>query len=76
MTKNWSIPMTWFQSLNPLIVFLFTPLILAHWMRVARKTGKQGSSIIKMAIGASLVRPRRLLTGRTRRGLFLQRSLR
>ena len=45
------IPMTWFQSLNPLLVFLLTPLFVARWVRHARE-GHELSSIRKMAIGA------------------------
>jgi proton-dependent oligopeptide transporter, POT family len=48
------IPATWFQSLNPLFIFLFTPAFVAHWLRRA-KQGKEPSAIRKMAIGASLV---------------------
>jgi POT family proton-dependent oligopeptide transporter len=55
VAHDWSIPMTWFQSLNPLAVFLFTPLLLAHWRRVARRTGREASSVVRMAIGAGLV---------------------
>ena len=32
-----SIPMTWFQSLNPLLVILMTPLLLARWKRQRRE---------------------------------------
>lgn len=46
-----SIPMTWFQSLNPLLVFAFTPLFLAHWSRQAAK-GREPSPVVKMSIGA------------------------
>src|SRR6202789_3604560 len=27
----WTIPMTWFPSLDPLLVIMMTPLLLAHW---------------------------------------------
>ena len=49
-----TIPMTWFQSLNPLLVFLMTPLLLARWRRQA-DAGRRQSSMSKMAIGALLV---------------------
>jgi POT family proton-dependent oligopeptide transporter len=49
-----TIPMTWFQSLNPLLVFLMTPLLLAHWRRRA-DAGRRQSSMQKMAIGALIV---------------------
>jgi proton-dependent oligopeptide transporter, POT family len=48
------IPMTWFQSLNPLLVFLMTPILLAQWRRAAAK-GREQSSMRKMALGALIV---------------------
>ena len=51
---HFSIPMTWFQSLNPLIIFLGTPFITAYWMRAARR-GKEPGSVGKMAVGAFIV---------------------
>ena len=49
-----TIPMTWFQSLNPLLVFIMTPLLLAHWRRRAAR-GVQQPSARKMAYGAVVV---------------------
>ena len=46
-----TIPMTWFQSLNPMLVFLLTPWFVARWVRHARE-GHELSSIRKMAVGA------------------------
>ncbi|HEX3948905.1 MAG TPA: peptide MFS transporter [Steroidobacteraceae bacterium] len=51
---GWTIPMTWFQSLNPLFVIVLTPLLLAHWRRRA-SAGAPGSSMRKMALGALIV---------------------
>jgi POT family proton-dependent oligopeptide transporter len=48
------IPMTWFQSLNPLLVFTLTPFVIAHWLRRAHE-GREPSSIVKMAIGAGII---------------------
>jgi POT family proton-dependent oligopeptide transporter len=48
------IPMTWFQALNPLLVFLMTPMLLARWRRAAA-AGREKSSMRKMAIGALIV---------------------
>jgi len=48
-----SIPMTWFQSLNPFIVFLGTPFLVARWTRLSQK-GREPASIIKMVIGATI----------------------
>jgi proton-dependent oligopeptide transporter, POT family len=53
-TSTITIPMTWFQSLNPLLVFLMTPILLARWRRQA-DAGRQQSSMRKMAIGALIV---------------------
>ena len=53
-TAVMTIPMTWFQSLNPLLVIVMTPVLLAHWRRRAR-AGSTGSSMRKMALGALLV---------------------
>ena len=33
---SFEIPMTWFQSLNPLLVIVMTPLLLARWRRQRR----------------------------------------
>jgi POT family proton-dependent oligopeptide transporter len=46
-----TIPATWFQSLNPLLVFLLTPILVARWNAAARN-GRDFSSLHKMAIGA------------------------
>ena len=51
---GWTIPMTWFQSLNPLLVFLLTPILVTAWDRSARK-GRGMSSLARMATGAALV---------------------
>lgn len=34
--KHFEIPTTWFQALNPLMIFLFTPLLVSLWTRMAR----------------------------------------
>jgi POT family proton-dependent oligopeptide transporter len=48
------IPMTWFQSLNPLLVMVMTPPLLAHWHRQAN-AGRERSVVQKMMLGALLV---------------------
>lgn len=45
------IPMTWFQSLNPLLVIVLTPILLARWKRRSAR-GREHSPLQKMAIGA------------------------
>jgi proton-dependent oligopeptide transporter, POT family len=49
-----TIPMTWFQSLNPLLVFLMTPALLAVWRRRA-DAGYEQPALRKMTVGALLV---------------------
>lgn len=49
-----SIPMTWFQSLNPAFIFLLTPAIVAIWTRLGRR-GQEPGDVLKMAVGAFLV---------------------
>lgn len=45
------IPVTWFQSFNPLMIFVFTPFILAFW----RVQGpREPSTVTKLAIGCLL----------------------
>lgn len=54
---NWSlgqftVPMTWMQSLNPLFVFLLTPAVVAGWRRAAAR-GREAPPLRKMAVGAT-----------------------
>lgn len=51
---DWQIPVTWFQSFNPFMIFAFTPLVLSLWTRQARAQ-KEPNSIHKMVFGASLL---------------------
>lgn len=49
-----AIPMTWFQALNPLLVILLTPFLLARWTRQAAR-GAEPAPVRKMAMGAGCV---------------------
>ena len=51
VASDLSIPMTWFQALNPLLVILLTPLLVAHWTRQAVK-GREPAPARKMSCGA------------------------
>ncbi|MDY0962611.1 peptide MFS transporter [Massilia sp. CFBP9026] len=51
---DWTIPMTWFQSLNPLFVMLLTPPLLAYWHRRAA-SGVDQAPLRRMACGALIV---------------------
>ncbi|HEY6925795.1 MAG TPA: hypothetical protein VI653_20110, partial [Steroidobacteraceae bacterium] len=48
------IPATWFQSLNPLLVFIMTPALLGYWRRRADK-GLEPLATRRMALGALIV---------------------
>ena len=55
--RSWgaaTLPMTWFQALNPLLVIAMTPLLLLAWRRRA-EAGHETSPAIRMAIGALIV---------------------
>ena len=55
--RSWgatAIPMTWFQSLNPLLVIAMTPLLLMVWRRHAAAR-RETPPAIRMAIGALIV---------------------
>ena len=49
-----TIPMTWFQSLNPLLVMLMTPPLLAYWRRRAESKHSEAPAR-RMAAGALIV---------------------
>lgn len=51
---GWEIPAPFFQSLNPLFIFLCTPLVTRLWAWQSRR-GCEPDSIFKMAIGCALL---------------------
>lgn len=51
---SWTVPMTWFQSLNPLLVMLMTPPLLAYWRKRAA-AGHSERPARRMAMGALIV---------------------
>lgn len=48
---GFEIPVTWFQSFNPFMIFAFTPLVVALWRR---QGANEPSTVAKMAIGCTL----------------------
>jgi proton-dependent oligopeptide transporter, POT family len=46
------IPAEWFQALNPLLIFAFTPLVVALWGAQSRR-GREPSTVNKMAMGCA-----------------------
>ena len=51
---GWTMPSTWYQSFNPFMIFLFTPLLTALWASQSAK-GKEPSSLTKMAMGCMML---------------------
>jgi POT family proton-dependent oligopeptide transporter len=49
-----SIPLTWFQALNPLMIFIGTPILVGYWTWLGRRH-REPSSVAKMATGALIV---------------------
>jgi len=48
---SWTIPATWFQSLDPLFVFTITPLLVAYWNRTPTPSYRV-TALRRMSIGA------------------------
>jgi POT family proton-dependent oligopeptide transporter len=44
------IPVTWFQAFNPLMIFAFTPFVIALWTWQAKR-GMEPSTVVKMSLG-------------------------
>lgn len=51
---GWEMPSTWFQSLNPLFIFAFAPLLNMFWSR-QNKRGREPTSVAKMGLGCVLL---------------------
>ena len=51
---GWEMPSTWFQSINPMFIFLFTPLLNLFWGWQSSRS-KEPESITKMAMGCVLL---------------------
>ena len=51
---GWEMPSTWFQSINPMFIFLFTPLLNLFWGWESAR-GKEPASVTKMAMGCGLL---------------------
>jgi proton-dependent oligopeptide transporter, POT family len=47
---GWQMPTTWFQSVNPAIIFIFAPIFAALWTRLGR-SNKNPSQPVKIALG-------------------------
>jgi len=50
MSSEWTMPTSWFQSVNPIFVVTFAPVFAKIWEVLGRK-GKEPASPVKQAIG-------------------------
>jgi POT family proton-dependent oligopeptide transporter len=51
---NYTVPASWFQSINPLFILLIAPIFASMWLKL-RKIGFEPSIPLKMAIGLILL---------------------
>jgi POT family proton-dependent oligopeptide transporter len=51
---GWEMPASWFQSFNPLMIFLLVPIVNLFWRHQDRRS-REPSSIAKMGIGCLLL---------------------
>ena len=49
---GWEMPSTWFQSVNPMFIFICSPLLIMLWNKQGKK---QPTSVAKMSIGCILL---------------------
>ncbi len=53
VTNGFALKITWFQAVNPFVILVGTPALLALWGGLARR-GREPSSVAKMASGCLL----------------------
>lgn len=51
---GWEMPASWVQAFNPIMIFMFTPIILIYWRWQANRN-KEASSLAKMAYGCIIL---------------------
>ncbi|MFN9971792.1 MAG: MFS transporter, partial [Phycisphaerae bacterium] len=51
---GWDMPTTWFQSVNPFLIFIFAPVFAATWTVLGRKK-MNPSQPVKIALGLILL---------------------
>jgi POT family proton-dependent oligopeptide transporter len=51
---SWEMPTTWFQSVNPFLIFIFAPMFAAIWTGLGRR-GMNPSQPVKIALGLILL---------------------
>ncbi|MGI6393478.1 MAG: peptide MFS transporter [bacterium] len=51
---GFEIPTAWFQSLNPLYIMAFAPIVAAFWVMLGKR-GKEPSALTKMGLGTAIL---------------------
>ncbi|MFF2960336.1 oligopeptide:H+ symporter [Streptomyces sp. NPDC057963] len=51
---GWTFPVSWYQSVNPVLIMALAPLFAAFWLALNRR-GKEPSTIVKFSSGLVLV---------------------
>jgi POT family proton-dependent oligopeptide transporter len=51
---GWEMPSTWFQSVNPMFIFILSPLLIMFW-RWQSKRKQEPSSVVKMGLGCVIL---------------------
>jgi len=51
--NGWEVPATWFQSINPLLIIVLTPFLMAYWRR-RREDGHEPNLLKRMALGCAI----------------------
>ena len=51
---GWTMPSSWFQSFNPVLIIVLAPLFAAVWVALGRR-GKEPSTAMKMVLGLLLL---------------------
>jgi POT family proton-dependent oligopeptide transporter len=51
---GWEMPSSWFQSFNPLLIFVLTPFLNRFWGWQSRRASEPGS-IVKMSLGCVIM---------------------
>ncbi|EIT86638.1 proton/peptide symporter family protein [Fictibacillus macauensis ZFHKF-1] len=52
---GWTVPTAWFQSLNPLFIVIFAPILSLVWVKLAKSKRGDFSTPTKMALGLILL---------------------
>ncbi|MEV8568083.1 oligopeptide:H+ symporter [Streptomyces sp. NPDC051322] len=51
---GWNFPVSWYQSVNPVLIMALAPVFAAFWLTLNRK-GKEPSTVVKFASGLVLI---------------------